>query len=410
MLVRHVSRASRRFYRALSVRHFSWEDPLDLSGQLTDEEKMVRESAATFAESTLRPGIVDCYANEHFDPNLMKEMGAVGLLGPTIEGYGCAGISEVAYGLIATEIEKVDSGYRSAMSVQSSLVMHPINAFGSEALKEKYLPVLATGELIGCFGLTEPNHGSDPAGMETNAVKDGDSYVLNGTKTWITNSPIADVFIVWAKDKSNGKIRGFVLDRNMGGISTPKIEGKLSLRASITGQIIMEDVRVPTANVLNVSGLKGPFSCLNKARYGIAWGVLGAAHDCMRVAREYTLDRKQFDAPLAANQLVQMKLAQMSTDIAMATQGCLQVGRMLGKGQLDPVQISMIKRNSCLKALDAARTARDMLGGNGISGEYHVMRHASNLETVNTYEGTADIHALIIGRAITGIPAFAPKY
>jgi len=336
----------------------------------------------------------------------MREMGEVGLLGATLKGYGCAGVTSVAYGLMAREVERVDSGYRSAMSVQSSLVMFPIHAFGSEVQKDKYLPRLATGELVGCFGLTEPNHGSDPNGMETKARKDGTDYVLNGAKTWITNSPIADVFIVWAKDDS-GDVRGFILEKGMRGLTAPVIHGKFSLRASITGMIQMEDVRVPAANMLcNVKGLKGPFSCLNNARFGIAWGTLGAAEFCLHSTRDYLLARHQFGRPLAANQLPQKKLADSTTDIALGLSACLVVGRMKDAGTWSPEQVSLIKRNSCQKALDIARQCRDMLGGNGIADEYHVIRHVMNLEAVNTYEGTHDIHSLILGRAITGIPAF----
>jgi glutaryl-CoA dehydrogenase len=337
----------------------------------------------------------------------MKEMGEIGLLGATIEGYECSGVSNVAYGLIAREVERIDSGYRSAMSVQSSLVMLPIYEFANEDLKKKFLPLLAKGELIGCFGLTEPNHGSDPGSMETRAkrMKDG-SYVLNGTKTWITNSPIADVMVVWAKNDEN-EINGFVIERSMKGVSTPVIDGKMSLRASITGQIVLEDVVVPAANRLNVKGLKGPFTCLNSARFGISWGALGAAEACFAYARQYTLDRKQFGAPLASNQLIQFKLAEMATEISLGLQAVYQVGRLKDAGVCTPEQISLVKRNSCIKSLDIARKSRDMLGGNGIVDEYHVIRHLVNLETVNTYEGTADIHALILGRAITGIQSFS---
>lgn len=351
------------------------------------------------------PVVTEWSRKESFDPKIMAKMGEVGLLGATIEGYGCPGVSATSYGLIAREIERVDSGFRSAMSVQSSLVMHPIFTFGSDALKNKYLPDLAKGTLIGAFGLTEPNHGSNPSGMETRARLDGDHYVLTGTKTWITNSPHADVFVVWAKD-DNGKIGGFVLERGMAGLTTPVIEGKLSLRSSTTGMIVMEEVRVPVGNKLNVEGLKGPFSCLNSARLGIAWGVLGAAEFCLDYAKNYTLDRMQFNKPLAGNQLVQYKLADMATEIALAQHAVLQVTRLKEEGLMITDQISIVKRNNCVKALNIARTARDMLGGNGIVDEYHVMRHAVNLETVNTYEGTADIHALIVGRAITGIQAF----
>jgi glutaryl-CoA dehydrogenase len=387
---------------------FNWQDPLNLESKLTEDEIMVRDTAQKYAQESLMPRVIQATRTGTFDRKIMTEMGELGLLGSTIQGYGCPGVSYVAYGLVAREVEKVDSGYRSAMSVQSSLVMFPIHAYASDALKNKFLPALAKGEIVGCFGLTEPNHGSDPSGMETRAKKVGDEYILNGTKTWITNSPIADVFVVWAKD-DDGKITGFVLEKGMPGLTAPKIEGKMSLRASITGQISMQDVRVPAANKLNVSGLKGPFSCLNNARYGIAWGALGAAEACLSVARDYTLERKQFGAPLAANQLIQFKLAEMATEIALGLQACLQVGRLKDAGQAHPDMISLIKRNSCIKSLDIARKARDMLGGNGIVDEYHVIRHSANLETVNTYEGTADIHALILGRAITGIPAFAPR-
>merc|ERR1711988_1336648 len=348
-------------------------------------------------------------ANRHevFHREIISEMGELGLLGPTIQGYDCPGVSSVAYGLIAREVERVDSAYRSAMSVQSSLVMHPIYTYGTEAQREKYLPRLATGEIVGCFGLTEPNHGSDPAGMETRAKRDGDEYVISGTKTWITNSPIADVFMVWGKDEA-GDIRGFVLERGMKGLTTPKIEGKMSLRASITGQIVMDDVRVPAGHVFTtVKGLKGPFSCLNKARYGIGWGALGSAEFCLEYSRQYMLDRKQFGRPLANNQLPQKKMAEMLTEINLGLHACLQVGRLMDEGQVAPEMISLVKRNSCGKALAIAREARDMLGGNGIVDEYHVIRHMCSLESVNTYEGAHDIHALILGRAITGLQSFA---
>jgi len=344
---------------------------------------------------------------EEFDRNIMREMGQLGILGPTIKGYGCSGVSSVAYGLIAREIERVDSGYRSAMSVQSSLVMYPIYAYGTEQQRTKYLPQLAIGEMVGCFGLTEPNHGSDPGSMETRAKKNGNQWILNGSKTWITNSPIADVLVVWAKDENN-IIRGFILERGMKGLSTPKIEGKFSLRASVTGMIVMEDVHVPEENLLpNVTGLKGPFGCLNNARYGIAWGALGAAEFCFHTARNYTLERKQFGRPLASNQVIQKDLADMQTEIALGLQSCLQVGRLKDEGLVSPEMISLIKRNSCNKAIEIARQCRDMLGGNGISDEYHVIRHVMNLEAVITYEGTKTIHALILGRAITGIPSFS---
>jgi len=393
---------------------FAWQDPLNLESLLTDEEKLIRDTAKSYAEQHLAPRVIKAYNDETFDVKIMKELGELGLLGPTIDGYGCSGVSSVAYGLIAKEVERIDSGYRSAMSVQSSLVMFPIHAYGSEEMKEKYLPKLATGDFIGCFGLTEPNHGSDPSGMECKAVKQSDgTYILNGTKTWISNAPVADVFVVWVKDSSqNNDIVGFVLEKDMKGLSAPKIGGKLSLRASITGQIVMEDVQVSAKQKLNVKGMKGPFSCLTNARFGISWGTLGSAEFCMSAARQYTLDRKQFGNPLASNQLIQFKLAEMCTNIATAQFAALQVGRLKDKHELAPEMVSMIKRNSCLVALNVARQARDMLGGNGIVDEYHVMRHLCNLETVNTYEGTADIHALILGRAITGIQSFehaAPK-
>lgn len=390
---------------------FQWDDPLLLDDQLTEEERIIRDAARGYAREKLFPRVLEANRHEKFDPEILREMGALGLLGSTIDGYGCAGASHVAYGLIAREVEWVDSGYRSALSVQSSLVMHPIYTFGSDALKEKYLPKLATAELIGCFGLTEPDHGSDPGGMKTRAVKKGDSYILNGSKNWITNSPIADVFVVWAKtsgedDSEDGTIRGFVLEKSMKGLTAPKIDGKMSLRASATGMIMLQDVEVPAENRLDVGGLKGPFSCLNKARFGIGWGALGAAEFCYSAARSYTLERKQFGQPLAANQLIQKKLADMATDIALGLQGCLRVGRLIDEGRNAHEMISLIKRNSAGKALEIARIARDMHGGNGISDEYHVIRHVMNLESVNTYEGTHDIHALIMGRAITGIPSF----
>lgn len=389
---------------------FNWQDALNMESQLTEEEKMVRDSFRAYCDDKLMSRIIMANRNEKFDPEIVSEMGSIGVLGPTIKGYGCAGVSSVAYGLIAREVERVDSGYRSAMSVQSSLVMHPIYAYGTEEQKQKYLPKLAKGELIGCFGLTEPNHGSDPSSMETKAQYNPSSktYTMNGTKSWITNSPIADVFIVWGKcDKDNDKIRGFILEKGMKGLTAPKIEGKFSLRASITGQIAMDDVEVPEENMLpNVMGLGGPFGCLNNARYGIAWGTLGAAEFCLETARQYTLDRIQFGKPLAKNQLPQKKMADMLTEISIGLQACLQVGRLKDEGKATPEMISMIKRNSCGKALDIARVARDMLGGNGISDEYHIIRHVMNLEAVNTYEGTHDIHALILGRAITGLQAF----
>lgn len=391
---------------AASWASFNWEDPFLLEQQLSDDERMVSDTARQFAQERLAPRIQEAYRDETTDPAIFREMGELGLLGPTIEGYGCSGLGYVSYGLITREIERVDSGYRSMMSVQSSLVMYPIYAYGSEAQREKYLPKLATGEWIGCFGLTEPDHGSDPGGMKSRARSVDGGYEISGTKMWISNSPIADVFVVWAKNDA-GKIRGFILEKGMDGLSAPKIEGKLSLRASITGEIVMDGVFVPEENLLpNTEGLKGPMGCLNNARYGIAWGVLGAAEACWHAARQYVLDRKQFGRPLAANQLIQKKLADMQTEIGLGLQGCLQAGRLREQGQLAPELISLLKRNSCGKALDIARAARDMHGGNGISDEYVVFRHMANLETVNTYEGTHDIHALILGRAQTGIQAF----
>ncbi|MEH6727804.1 MAG: acyl-CoA dehydrogenase [Hyphomicrobiales bacterium] len=389
--------------------NFQWDDPFLLTDQLTEDERLVTEAARAFAAEKLQPRILDAYATEQTDPSIFAEMGAMGLLGATIpEEYGGADAGYVAYGLIAREIERVDSGYRSMMSVQSSLVMYPIYAYGSEDQRTKYLPKLAAGELIGCFGLTEPDAGSDPAGMKTRAVKIDGGYRLIGSKTWISNAPIADVFVVWAKSEAHdNQIRGFVLDKGLAGLSAPKIGHKLSLRASITGEIVMDNVEVPdTALLPNASGLKGPFGCLNRARYGIGWGVMGAAEDCWHRARSYGLDRKQFDRPLAATQLFQKKLADMQTEIALGLQAALRVGRLMDEGRSAPEMISLIKRNNCGKALDIARQARDMHGGNGISGEYHVMRHAQNLETVNTYEGTHDVHALILGRAQTGLQAF----
>jgi glutaryl-CoA dehydrogenase len=392
-----------------SILPFNWQDPLALDRQLTDEERLVRDTAEAYAQEKLQPRVTSAYMEERFDREIMDEMGALGLLGATVAPeYGGAGLGYVSYGLIARAVERVDSGYRSAMSVQSSLVMYPINAYGSEEQRQKYLPRLATGEWVGCFGLTEPDSGSDPGSMRTRAEKTADGYRLNGTKMWITNSPIADVFVVWAKsDTHGGKIRGFVLEKGMAGLSAPKIKEKLSLRASITGEIVMDGVEVGEDALLpNVEGLKGPFGCLNLARYGIAWGSMGAAEYCYAAAREYTLDRKQFGKPLAANQLVQLKLANMATEITLGLQAALRVGRRLEAGERVPEAISLIKRNNCGKALDIARTARDMHGGNGISAEFQVMRHAANLETVNTYEGTHDVHALIMGRAITGLSAF----
>ncbi len=388
---------------------FQWDDPFLLDEQLTEDERMIRDTARDFAQEKLLPRIVKAYANETTERGIFNEMGAMGLLGVTLpEEYGCANASYVSYGLVAREVERVDSGYRSMMSVQTSLVMYPIYAYGSDAQRKKYLPKLATGEWIGCFGLTEPDAGSDPAGMKTRVEKVADGYKLNGAKMWISNSPIADVFIVWAKSAAhNNDIRGFILEKGMKGLSAPKIEGKLSLRASITGEIVMEDVIVGEEHLLpNVSGLKGPFGCLNRARYGISWGVLGAAEDCMHRARQYTLDRVQFGKPLAQTQLIQKKLADAMTEISLGLQGSLRVGRLMDEGKMAPEMISIVKRNNCGKALDIARAARDMHGGNGISQEYHVMRHAQNLETVNTYEGTHDVHALILGRAITGLQAF----
>ena len=385
---------------------FDWQDPFLLMQELSDEERMVMQTARDYAQAKLAPRIRESYRNESTDPAIFREMGELGLLGPTIDGYGCPGVNYVSYGLIAREIERVDSGYRSMFSEQSSLVMYPIYTYGTEEQREKYLPKLATGEWIGCFGLTEPDAGSDPGGMLTRARSVDGGYVLYGAKMWISNAPLADVFVVWAKC-DDGKIRGFVLEKGMKGLSAPKIEGKLSLRASITGQIVMQDVEVPaTALLPNVEGLKGPFGCLNSARFGIAWGTLGAAEACWHAARSYTLERKQFGRPLAANQLIQKKLADMQTEISLALLGVLQAARMKDRGQLSPELISMLKRNSCGKALEIARTARDMHGGNGISDEYPVFRHMVNLETVNTYEGTHDVHALILGRAQTGIAAF----
>src|SRR5450432_1958468 len=385
---------------------FVWEDPLDLESELTEDERMVRDTARGFAQDYLMPRVVAAYREEKFDANMLPEMGKLGLLGPTIpEEYGGAGLGYVAYGLIARELERVDSGYSSTMSVQSSLVMYPIYAYGTEAQRRKYLPKLATGETIGCFGLTEPDHGSDPGSMVTRAEKVSGGYKLNGAKTWISNAPVAHVAVVWAK--LDNVIRGFIVERGAKGFSTPKIEGKLSLRASVTGEIVLEDCVIPEDNLLpNVKGLAGPFGCLNNARYGISWGAMGAAEFCWHAARQYVLDRKQFGRPLAANQLVQKKLADMQTEITLGLQGCLRLGRLKDEGKAAPEITSIMKRNNCGKALDVARLARDMHGGNGISEEYHVMRVLSNLETVNTYEGTHDIHALILGRAQTGIQAF----
>jgi glutaryl-CoA dehydrogenase len=390
----------------LATGSFAWEDPFLLDDQLNEDEKLVRDSTRDYCQDKLMPRIIEATRQEHFHREIMNEMGELGLLGATIEGYGCAGVSYVCYGLIAREIEKVDSGYRSAASVQSSLVMHPINAYGSEEQRQKFLPKLASGEHVGCFGLTEPDHGSDPGSMVTKAKKVDGGWILNGAKMWITNSPIADVAVIWAKD-DQGDIRGFLVERGFKGFSTPKIEGKLSLKASITGGIVLEDVFVPDENYLpEAKGLSGPFGCLNRARYGIAWGVMGAAEFCWQAALNYTMDRKQFRKPLAGTQLVQKKLADMQTEIAMGLQSCLRVGRLIDEHRAAPEMISIIKRNCCGKALDIARNARDMHGANGISDEYHIMRHMVNLETVNTYEGTHDIHALILGRAMTGLQAF----
>ena len=388
---------------------FDWADPFNLDDQLEEDERMIRDAAAAYAQDKLAPRIIDAFQNETTDPDIFGEMGALGLLGPTVpEEYGGVGASYVAYGLVAREVERIDSGYRSMMSVQSSLVMYPIHAFGSEEQKRKYLPKLASGEFIGCFGLTEPDAGSDPGGMTTKAVKVDGGYLISGAKTWISNAPIADIFIVWAKsDAHGGGIRGFILEKGMKGLVAPKIEGKLSLRASITGMIQMDEVAVGEDALLpDVQGLKGPFGCLNRARYGISWGAMGAAEFCFHAARQYGLDRKQFGRPLAATQLFQKKLADMQTDIAMGLQASLRVGRLMDQHKFAPEMVSIVKRNNVGKALDIARAARDMHGGNGIAGDYQVMRHAMNLETVNTYEGTHDVHALILGRAITGISAF----
>ena len=385
---------------------FNWQDPFNLDDQLTDEERLVRDTAANYAQEKLAPRVRQAFSNEATDRAIFNEMGELGLLGATIDGYGCSGVNYVCYGLVAREIERVDSGYRSMMSVQSSLVMYPIYTYGTQQQREKYLPKLATGEWVGCFGLTEPDAGSDPGGMKTRAKTVDGGYLLSGSKMWISNSPIADVFVVWAKT-DDGIIRGFILDKDMKGLSAPKIEGKLALRASITGEIVMDEVFVPEDQLMsNVQGLKGPFGCLNSARYGISWGVMGAAEDCWHGARQYCMDRVQFNRPLAATQLIQMKLANMQTEISLGLQGSLRAGRLKDRGELAPELISLMKRNNCSKALDIARMARDMHGGNGISDEYSVMRHMLNLEVVNTYEGTADVHALILGRAQTGIPAF----
>ncbi|MEE8517009.1 MAG: acyl-CoA dehydrogenase [Alphaproteobacteria bacterium] len=385
---------------------FQWDDPLLLDQLLSGEERLIRDTARQYCQDRLMPRIIEANRTEQFDPKILAEMGALGFLGPTLKDYGCAGINYVSYGLITREIERVDSGYRSAMSVQSSLVMHAIHAFGSDDQRQKYLPGLARGETIGCFGLTEPDHGSDPGSMTARARADGDGFVLNGAKSWITNAPIADIFIVWAKN-DEGTIRGYILEAGMKGLSAPAMQGKFSLRASSTGEIVMDDVAVPADQELpGVSGLRGPFDCLNQARFGISWGALGAAEYCWITARDYTLGRTQFGKPLAANQLIQKKLADMQTEIALGLQGCFRLAQLMDEGRATPEMISLLKRNSSLKALDVARTARDMLGANGISDEYHVIRHVMNLETVITYEGTHDIHALVLGRAQTGISAF----
>ena len=384
----------------------NWKDPFLLEQQLSDDQRMVRDTAHQFAQEKLLPRVREAFRNEETDPSIFQEMGSVGLLGSTIQGYDCPGVDYMSYGLIAREVERVDSGYRSMMSVQSSLVMYPIYAFGSEEQKEKYLPGLAKGEKIGCFGLTEPDYGSDAGGLITRAKSVDGGYSLSGAKMWISNSPIADVFVVWAKN-DEGKIKGFILEKGMEGLSAPKIEGKLALRASVTGQIVMEDVFVEESQMLpNIEGLKGPFSCLNNARYGIAWGALGAAETCWHTARDYVMDRKQFDKPLGSNQIIQLKLADMQTDISIGLQGCYRAGQLMDEHNISPELISLIKRNSTGKALEIARKSRDMLGGNGISDEYPIMRHMVNLEVVNTYEGTHDIHALILGRTQTDIPAF----
>lgn len=387
---------------------YKWEDPLFLDEQLTEEERMIRDSVHDFAQEKLQPNVIAAFRDEKFNPQLMREFGEAGILGATIHGYGCAGVNYVSYGLIMRELERVDSGYRSAASVQSSLSMHAIYAYGNEAQKQKYLPKMATGEWIGCFGLTEPNHGSDPADMDTRAKTVDGGFILKGSKMWITNSPVADVFIVWAKNDA-GRIRGYILEKSMKGLTAPVMHGKLSLRASVTGEIIMDDVFVPAENEMpNADGLSGPLGCLDNARYGIAWGALGAAEFCWHSARQYVLDREQFDHPLAANQLIQMKLANMQTNITLGLQGCLRLGRLKDEGKIDTPMISMMKRFSTVAALDIAREARDMMGGNGITEDFQVIRHMLNLETVKTYEGTADIHALILGRAQTGIQAFKP--
>mmetsp|Transcript_5462 Transcript_5462/g.15393 ORF Transcript_5462/g.15393 Transcript_5462/m.15393 type:complete len:424 (+) Transcript_5462:69-1340(+) len=394
--------------RLASFPAFKWEDPLRLEDQLTEEEREIMNHGNRYCQEELLPRVLEMNRNETYDKGIMAEMGSMGFLGCTLQGYGCAGASSVAYGLLAREVERVDSAYRSTMSVQSSLVMWPIYTYGTEEQRKKFLPGLCQGTTIGAFGLTEPNHGSDPAGMETRAVRKGDKFYITGSKTWITNSPIADVFVVWAKNEE-GKIRGYILERGMEGLETPKIEGKFSLRASPTGMIMMDNVEIPVENEFpDITGLGGPFGCLNNARYGIAWGVMGAAEECLRISRDYTLERKQFGRPLAANQLIQYQYANFATEIALGLQACLRVGRLKDSGEITPEMISLIKRNNCQKALDIARAARDTLGGNGIVDEYHIIRHVMNLETVNTYEGTHNIHSLIIGRAITGLQAFKP--
>jgi len=409
--IAHVAGCLQHGRTFASLHPFQWEDPFGLEERLTEDEVMIRDSTRQFAQAELQPLVRSAFNEERYDHGVLKAMGQVGILGPTIEGYGCSGVSSVAGGLICREVERVDSGYRSMCSVQSSLVMGPINEWGTEEQKERFLADLSTGSKVGCFGLTEPDAGSDPAGMRTNAKKrQGGGYLLNGSKTWITNSPVADVFVVWAKCE-DGKIRGFLLEKGMKGLTAPTIEGKLSLRTSVTGMIMMEDVEVPEENLLGgdkaVSGLKGPFSCLNSARYGIGWGAIGAAEDCLVKTRQYLLDRKMFGYPLASYQLPQFKLADAMCELALALEACLRLGRLKDEGKIHPTQISIIKRNSCVKALKIARDCRDLLGGNGICDEYDVFRHMVNLETVNTYEGTADIHALIIGRALTGIQAFS---
>lgn len=404
-----MAEAARSHAPSHKLAEFTWDDAFLFDEQLSEDERLIRDTARDFAQEKLQPRISEAYLDEKTDRSIFNEMGELGLLGVTLpEEYGCAGANYVSYGLVAREVERVDSGYRSMMSVQSSLVMYPIYAYGDESQRKKYLPRLASGEWVGCFGLTEPDAGSDPAGMKTRAEKVADGYRLTGSKMWISNSPIADVFVVWAKSAAHdNQIRGFILEKGMKGLSAPKIGGKLSLRASITGEVVMDGVIVPEDNLLpNISGLKGPFGCLNRARYGISWGVMGAAEDCFHRARQYGLDRKQFNKPLAQTQLFQKKLADMLTEISLGLQGSLRVGRLLDQGKMAPEMISLVKRNNCGKALDIARQARDMHGGNGISIEYHVMRHAANLETVNTYEGTHDVHALILGRAITGLQAF----